>query len=255
MSTFDAIWEAPVQHIETDAEEVELIEAAKGGDETATLRLLASYMPQLRRAVGHYTRALSLDDARQSALLGFMSAIKAHDVSKSTRLTSILRHHLDAALSEDADQANGSGFTVPGRTLDRWRGIVAAAGGDFSAAAKLAPSHAMTEETFWTVFSALYRSNSLQALNVGDGSEPVSLVAPREIADAEDRVLVDLAFSSVDAIETLVISLAYGFGDEDPVPDAEIGHRHGFSRLKTLRTRQRALTKMRSALGVDALVA
>ncbi|OZV74741.1 hypothetical protein CA850_29630 [Micromonospora echinospora] len=244
------MWDAPVEHIATAAEEVELIAAAGAGDEDALLRLFASYVPHLCQAVGAYTKVLPLDDARQAAFLGLVSAVRAFDPAQSDRLVSVIRQHAHAELSAAA-QAAGTGFTVPSRTVERFFGILAKAGNDVAEAAKIAPAYEMTADTFYSVLGAVTAGASLEtALEARGDAVFGNVVAPREIADAEDRVLVELAFRAVDDFERDVCRLAYGFSDFDPVPDAEIGHRLGkFSRLKIQRTRTRALGKMRSALG------
>lgn len=255
MSAFEALWDAPVAYIDTDAEEAALIQEAQAGSEPAKLRLLASYMPRLRSAVARYTRTLSLDDARSAALMGFLEALAGHDVGVSPRLASNLQYRLADAFNKEVAQVN-AGVTVPYRTLQRWYGVVAEAGGDYAEAARIAPRFAMTEETFWAVFSALFQGASLNAVieSHGDASQVSvgALAALRDVSDAEDRVLVDHAFKAIGAEETVVVSYAYGFADYGtPQPDAEIGFRTGHSRLWAHRTRHRALGKMREALGVE----
>lgn len=250
MSRFDLIWTASAEYIATDAEEVALIAAAKDGNDAAFLRLFSSYVPHLRRALAPYVRVLPLDDARQAAWLGLMSAVRAFDPAQSSRLTSIIRQHADAELSAAAQEAGG-GFTVPTRTVERFFGILARAEGNVPEAAKLAPTYAMTTETFFAVLAAVQAAGSLEEALTAYGDDALGdVAAPREIADAEDRILTDLAFRAVNDFERDVCRLAYGFADFDPQHDAEIGHRlGGFGRLKVQRTRVRALGKMRAALG------
>ncbi|MFD6638356.1 hypothetical protein ACFWDN_21345 [Micromonospora chalcea] len=250
MSNFDQLWTATVEPIATDAEELTLIEAAKAGDQGALLRLFAAYVPHLRRALAAYSRVLPLDDARQAAWLGLTAAVRAFVPERSGRLRSIIRHYADAELSAAAQEA-GAGFAVPTRTLERFFGILAKAGGDVAEAAKLAPAHEMKTATFFEVLEAVNAGASLDEAVAAYGDDTLGAVmAPREIADAEDRILCDLAFSAVNDFERDVCRLAYGFADFDPQPDAEIGHRlGGFSRLKIQRTRTKALGKMAAALG------
>ncbi|MFG3715835.1 hypothetical protein [Micromonospora sp. NPDC047730] len=253
MSTFAQLWTVHTEPIPAD-DEAAVIAAAQTGDEAATLRLFAAYQPALRAAVRHTTR-LDRDDARQAATLGFLEAVRAFDPDRHEggRLAGVLRHHVADALSEASSDALG-GFTVPGRTLRRYFGILKRADGDPVEAARIAPEFEMTAETFWAVWAGVTANDSLEEAIAAHGAVCVApvgdLAEPRGVADAEDRVLAELAFRSVDDFERDVCRLAYGFADFDPQPDAEIGHRlGGFGRLKIQRTRTRALGKMASALG------
>ncbi|RLK22671.1 DNA-directed RNA polymerase specialized sigma subunit [Micromonospora sp. M71_S20] len=259
MSAFAQLWTVTTTPLDVE-EEPAVIAAAQAGDEAATLRLFAAYQPALRAAVkqsmvglgGRMTR----DDAQQAATLGFLEALRVYrpDAETGGRLAAFLRHRLADEMTLAASDMTG-GFSVPSRTLRRFFGIMARADRDPVEAARIAPDFEMSEETFWLIWTAVRAESSLEeaveihgdadrAAPVGDASEP------RGVADAEDRVLCDLAFRAVDDFERDVCRLAYGFADFDPQPDAEIGHRlGGFSRLKVQRTRTRALGKMRSALG------
>lgn len=255
MSIFARIWDLPAVAIADPSEEAATIKAAQSGDEAAILALFSAYAPALRGAVSHYlTASLPLDDARQAAALGLLEAIHMHDASLSDRLAGMIRTRVHDALSEAVSAATG-GFTVPARTLRRFFGILKRADGDIGEAAKLAPEFEMSVDTFYSVLAAVKADESLDLeIETNGGADAISvmaeIVAPREITDAEDRVLVEVAFRAVDGLETQVCSLAYGFADYDPQPDAEVGFRLGFSRLKAQRTRSRALSKMRKALCV-----
>ncbi|MEU4568638.1 hypothetical protein [Micromonospora sp. NPDC023956] len=255
MSAFTNIWDVKAVSIEDAAEEAALIGAAQAGDEAATMRLFAAYVAAIRSAVSRYSTSLPVEDARQAAFLGFLEVIRTHDAERSERLAGKLRVRVHDALSEAASAASG-GFTVPARTLRRFFGILSRAEGDIVQAAALAPSFEMSEDTFWDVLAAVKADESLDLeVEMNGGADAVSIAdeiaAPREIVDAEDRVLVELAFRAVDDFERQVCRMAYGFTDYDnEVPDAEIGHRlGGFGRLKIQRARTRALGKMREALG------
>ncbi|MDG4801748.1 hypothetical protein [Micromonospora sp. WMMD980] len=253
MSAFNALWTVPAVRL-TVAEEVAAIAAAKKGDSEAQLRLFTAYVPALNSAAAQYAALLSLDDARQTALLGFLEVIAAHDPEKSDRLAGKMRVRLHDAMTEAASDAS-NGFTVPARTLRRFFNVMKAANGDVAEAARIAPTFELATDRFYDVLAAVRADESLDLeveINGGDAATTVvgEVTGPREIADAEDRVLVDLAFRAVNDFEADVCRLAYGFAEYDTVPDAEIGHRlGGFGRLKIQRTRTRALDKMRVALG------
>ncbi|GAB1641795.1 hypothetical protein [Krasilnikovia sp. MM14-A1259] len=249
MSSFAHLWNAAAEPIADATEEAATIKAAQTDDEEATIRLFVAYVPALRSALAHYVPAMPLDDARQAATLGFLMAIREHETARSERLAGLVRMRVHDALSE-AISAAGGGFTVPARTLRRFFGILRAADGDAAEAARLAPAHQMTTETFYDVLAAVKADESLDLEMELRGADAAlqEIVTPREITDVEDRILVEAAFRAVDDQERMICRLAYGFADYNPVPDAEIGHRIGYSRLKVQRTRSRALGKMRQML-------
>ncbi|TDC35707.1 hypothetical protein [Micromonospora sp. KC213] len=257
MSAFTQLWTVRTSPIPAD-EEAGVIAAAQTGDEAATLRLFAAYQPALRAAVRTANGRIPLDDARQAASLGFLEAVQAFDPAQHAggRLAGILREHVRNALMGALAETIG-GFAVPARSLSRYFGILRQADGDPVVAALLAPAYAMAEETFWAIWAGLTANNSLDEAIAAHGAEYVSpigdLAEDRGVADAEDRVLVDLAFSAVTDFERDVCRLKYGFTDVshgDELSDDAVGYHLGVSRLKALRTRKRALASMASALGV-----
>lgn len=252
MSAFDLLWSAPAVPI---ADEVDVIAAAKTGDEAATLALFAAYVPAVRRIVARFTSALPLDDARQTAFLGFLDAVEAFNVDRSDRLASILREKVYEALSDAAGDAVG-GFAVPSRTLKRYFGILRRHGGDPEAAALAAPSYEMAEATFRAVHHAVNADDSLDAeIEMSGGVDQLTEVTatglPREFADVEDAVLVAAAFRSIDDFSADVCRLKYGFTTGDEMTDDAVGYHLGVSRLKAHRTRATALRTMADALGAS----
>lgn len=251
MSAFDAIWDAPVQPIETDADEINLIKAAQHGDDDATLRLLAAYVPHLRKAVRLVGRLVPLEDARQAALLGFMTALQKFDPARAGRLAACLPQYLTEAVLEAARLAAYGGFAVPPRTLRRFLGILDRAGGDPAEAARIAPQYAMSTDTFQAIWAAVRANGSLEAAIEACGDSVLNqVVTLHEVYDASDDVLVALAFEAVDDLEAEVCRLYYGFTEPSPLPDAEVGYRLGMHRRKAQRLRISAIDKMRAALGV-----
>jgi RNA polymerase sigma factor (sigma-70 family) len=239
----------------TDEAEAALITAAQAGDPAAKERLIAAYGPVIRAAVRRYgqssvdsglTERRSLDDLQQAALLGALEAIAAHDVEVYPRLGQRMVHHLNRVLAEE----NTTAFAVPGRTLTRFYGIMRAADGDPVAAEEIAPEFKMSRATF-RVLRQLVDARSLDEQTGDeapalDGARP--LYAPEPVTDADDRVLVDLAFAAMADDEARVCELHYGFTEYEPVPDAEIAHRLGTSRPTVQRIRARGLDKARRAL-------
>jgi DNA-directed RNA polymerase specialized sigma subunit len=241
--------------------EAEALAAAKNGEEGGTVALVYAYAPALRKLAARNALTLGVDEARSVAVAGLIEAVHAYDPARGERLAGILPGLLGDHMAERL--ATEHVVSVPARTLKRFFGILRRADGDVNAAAELAPSYEMTRETFLAVLDAV-RGESLDAITAtrtehsGPGSAADAEVeahspwgGPDAYADAEDRVLCEVAFRAVDAQEKEVVGLAYGFLDYDPVPDAEIGERLGFSRAKAQRTRSGALGKMREALAVS----
>jgi DNA-directed RNA polymerase specialized sigma subunit len=255
--------------------ERELIRRAKDHDEEAVIGLLYAYGPLLRKSVGRYRYAggvwaenqssssASQEDLRSGAVLALLEAVEAFDFERWDRLAAILPQ---ITADELATALVGPvAFSVPSRTLKRFYSILRAAKGNVYEAAALAPSLKMTTDTFLAVHQAVRKADSLDAFvtngsgQTGDSSAEVIGAAYNNdnagpvwdgaYADVEDAILVETAFQVVDTLEKDVIRLAYGFSDYDPVPDAEIGERLGFSRPKVQRVRASGLAKMRVAIG------
>ncbi|UIW13459.1 DNA binding protein [Arthrobacter phage Amyev] len=248
--------------------EREAIAAAKAGDSEATVRLMYAYAPALRSAAGKFSNAGGGHDAVQTAdrediqaaiTTAFFEAVKAFDPETQTRLGA----SLNAALrpSELTGVLSGPvAFTVPHRTLSRFYSILRKADGNPFEAVKIARDHHMSPEVFLAVLSAVRNVESYDAadssedegrlgdlLSKADEAQPLWDASTVE----EDAELVKAAFAAVNDLEKTVCEMTYGFTDYDPIPDAEIGHRLGFSRAKAQRTRSSALAKMREALAVE----
>jgi DNA-directed RNA polymerase specialized sigma subunit len=256
-----------------EADEVAAIEAAQLGDESATLALMEAYGPALRAAVSRFSGLVEGDapidpeDARMTAVSGFMEALHAHDPAKGSRLAGTVAQYVNEALTE-ATKTTRPALSVPKRTLSRFFGILREAEGDVAAARDLAPSREMTHATFDQILAAA-RPGSIEALRdpSGAGTELRDLVAqpvftPSPVVDVEDRILADAALRACDDDEHRVVSLQYGFSpvvefvdgqrvQVDRLPsDREIGDIIGMTRPTVQRRGKSALTKMRKALGV-----
>jgi DNA-directed RNA polymerase specialized sigma subunit len=249
------------------------IELAQHGDQAAQTKLLLAYAPALRNGVQWFARALpstpqraDLEDVRSQAILGFLEAIKAFSLNSHDRLAAIAPQYIRNAVAVSASSATS--FTVPERTLKRFFGILREAEGNAARAADLAPSFEMKRDTFLAVLSAVRNVTSYDGLSSGGTANGASVhgwgdgentkephafpIWDANEAAVVDRILVEMAFTAVDELEAQVMLLAYGFTDYEPIPDAEVGHRLGFSRAKAQRTRTAALEKMRHSLGVAA---
>lgn len=245
----------------TEPEEVALIESAQAGDEAAYLRLLEAYGPALRSAVGSASKIIDAEEAQATALVAFAEILSSHDARNpdyedgrlAPRLTPHLKDSLGLAVS------GSYAFRVPKRSLTRYLGILKEAEGDVAAARDLAPSRAMSVETFDAIHAAagtaslderLEGAFASEAGHAEPGMNETPLFSPTPIVDIEDRMLVKAAFRAVDDDSARIVELAYGFTEYDPVPDAEIAHRLGLTRPTVQRRRGKALDSMRKALGV-----
>lgn len=239
-------------HLSQD-EERETIHAAQQGDEVAKVKLLYAYAPALRNAVARYREVLGADDARSAAVLALLAEVQSFDAEKYDRLAAVIAPALTNELGELV--AVSAAVTVPHRTRTRFFGILRRADNDVHAAALLAPRYEMSRETFYAVLEAI-NAESLDA-PAGEREEfggyerpAVPMWNPEDAyADAEDRILVEMAFGAVDDQETDICRMSYGFTSYNPVPDGQIAADLMMTRPTVQRRRAGALSKMRDALG------
>lgn len=282
MFTYDSIWNGPAFTFETSAEERAAILAAKEGDEQATLSLLVAYRPLMKAVIAEFTPVqeprknfteADWDDYRQAAIMGILSAIRAWNPDIHSSLAGIARQHVLDAVENEGGAAVSS-VTVPERTMKRFLAIAKKAEYDLATGMELAPKYEMRPSTFRAIWDGVW-ADAVSTLAAADDEEGPRTYATgavgavvreydadnipalsiwgadrNEFVDAEDHILVRMAFDAVDETETEICRMAYGFGEYyDPLPDAEIAHRIGLSRQKTQRTRTKALAKMRDAIG------
>lgn len=249
--------DSPVGARLTLADEVAAIADVKGGGSDGIVALVYAYAPALRGAVSRYRESLG-EDARAVAVAALVEA--CHAVTPGTPLAGVLPEYLTNALMTATGET--SSVVVPTRTLKRFLSIVRRADGDLAAAADLAPEFSMNRETFLAVAAATWGWESLESVGLRRGDDD-SAVEPEasplwddrgEFALAEDRLMVEIAFASVDDEERKVTRAAYGFAAYKPLSDGEIAEEMPFlgSRAKVQRTRTRALSKLRDSLGLVA---
>lgn len=245
-------------------EELALIERAQSGDEDAYVALLRQYAHGLRNLMKtEHSRAGGLvdaDETRANVLLAFAEALAECD--GTTRIAAKLRvkvydvateHHLVGALS------------VPTRTRQRYMQALREAGPDGDAEATAAEL-GMSREAFLAVRDAIgarsiedMHATRMARMNeehsttyfTSPEQEATGITPERSYASVEQRATVERAFAAVDELTGDIIRDAYGFTEYDPIPDAEIAHRRGFSRSKVQRIRTEGIVTMRRALGVD----
>ncbi|WWV91889.1 hypothetical protein GMYAFLOJ_CDS0059 [Microbacterium phage phiMiGM15] len=229
-------------------EETALIARAQAGDFDAYNALLVQYAHGLRamaeqeyaRAAGHVDH----DETRANVLLAFAEAL--HECQEGDRVA----FRLPKATLRVADSHHlVGGFTIAERTRQRYMQARREAGPDGDAEAK-ARELGMTRETFLSVRDALDASSFDGILEEQGDSGMQAIGLERGYSTVEQRADVAKAFAAVDVITGDVIRDAYGFTEYDPIPDAEIAHRRGFSRSKVQRIRSEGLATMRKALNV-----
>lgn len=236
-------------------EEREKIHAAKAGDQAATIALLYAYAPALRNAVARYSETLGAEEARSAAVVGFLDALASFDPERYDRLAAVIAPMLTNELAEAV--ALSAAVSVPSRTRTRFFGILRRADNDAHRAALLAPQYAMSRETFYAVLEALHVESVDEDRRHDDGESGPGMADralpiwnPEDVyADAEDRILVEMAFTATDDLETDICRMSYGFTSYNPIPDGQIAHDLGMARPTVQRRRAGALSKMRDALG------
>lgn len=244
----------------TLADEVAAIEAVKAGDDDAFTALVEAYAPRLRAAVGGARFSILDTEERQAvALAAFLEAV--HETKPGERVASIVKFKMTNVFTA-ATAAAREGFTVPAGTAARFFNILNAAGGDHDAAAALAPSRGMSVETFWSIREAVGAMESVEARveettrSSGNRHTPdpsatplATFEEPVDTAAAVEKALLSTqARDALDPLERQVVDLAFGFAEGEPVPDSETARRLGMNRASVWKVRQRALTKMQSAL-------
>lgn len=242
------IFDRGAEHRLSQDEERETIHAAKAGDEAATVALLYAYAPALRNGVACYVDALGAEDARSLAVSGLLEALNDFDPDAGARLAGIAHVRITKSLSSAA--MADAWFRIPDRMLQRFYGILRRADGDINVALGLAPQFSMARETFREILQLL---RFTEGLTSGDGTAPGNMDEARslweQIEDAEDRILVEMAFAAVDDLEEDICRKFYGFTSYNPVPDGQIAADLGMTRPTVQRRRAGALSKMRDALG------
>lgn len=249
---------ADVEAFEIEAER-ELIAAAQRGDSAAATALLEAYAPALRSGVSGFTRTIAqtpipvdVDDLHQAAMLALYEQILAFDLEKPGRLARVVKATVRRALADE--QAAAAMIPVPTITLRRFLGALRSAGGNVSTARTIAAEHDLRPETFDRVLDAVRNTISLEGYTTIREAEIDEIEATSIFADepiSEDvYLLADRALGAMDARQTEVVRMSYGFDEADPLPDAEIAHRLGSSRPTVQRVRARALDVAREALGV-----
>lgn len=268
MSTFDATLTAVFLHgaehrLELEDERATIAEAQYGSEE-ATLRLIYAYAPVLRNHVARHTTRIGAEEARSAAIAGLLEAIHAFDLGKfEGRLAGLASQHVAAALRE----VSSSAMPVEGRTLRRYRAILAAADGSFHEALGKVGDHGMTRETFVAVHEALYASSLSEEPLALDRASLVWVPADSAaLTDADDAELLSLAWTAVGGAEADVIRHAYGFEDGEPHSDGEVaqmiserdlgeeavaGGQYVMSRAKAQRIRTRGVDAMRTRVAGD----
>ncbi|AWY06676.1 RNA polymerase sigma factor [Microbacterium phage Zeta1847] len=242
------------------ATELDLIARARDGEEAAHNALLRAYIPAIRGAVSAQYKRLrethDLGEVRSLVLLAFVEAIETTDDGK--RLAGNIKARVMHAVHNDA--LPPSAVSVPARTYSRFVQIIDAAEGNLAKAEELAPGMGMTVEVFraireargvWRSLEAETEARETSASFAGahDGDMAATSIGEEPgYASVELVDLVNRALGALDPDSYRIVRLAYGFADYEPLPDAEVGHRLGFTRSKVQRLRMASLETMHDAV-------
>lgn len=248
------------------ATELDAIRAAKYGEGEERVNALATlwdaYQPAARAAVAMFRGQIDEEDAMQAAYVAFLEAIEASEGDK--RLAFTIQQYLRGGLSEAVTQEWD--WAIPSRTLKRFFSILRRADGDVAEGARIAPTYAMTSETFTHIATLWLSTDSLRGSEREDTSEPnysgvlVGAESRDEFALADDVMLARFARDSLaDPLERQIVDLTYGFVPVEyegalipaPVRDDVIGALIGKSGRTVRRRRTDALRTMRAAIGLD----
>jgi DNA-directed RNA polymerase specialized sigma subunit len=234
-------------------EESALVAQVRAGSSEAFARLAQQYAPRLRAAAARARCSIEdREERQQAALTAFHSAVLA--TAPGQRVATVITLTMTAAMHRTASESR-RGLSVPHGTARRYFAILGDAHGDLDSARALAPTSGMSAEVFESVRAAVRGDLSIEAMTAAGGSDAVddrttgARSAP-EGGGVETMLLARDALAAVDGVERTVTLLAYGFAEEEPVPDAEIAHRLGINRSSAWKIKQRALTRMRDRLGV-----
>ncbi|QWY81869.1 DNA binding protein [Microbacterium phage Honk] len=241
--------------------EVELIACAKDGDEAAYERLIANYIPGLRALAASELqrsgRLVDVDEVRANVLLAFVEAVHAARPGErvAPQLAPAAKHAAD-----DFEHNLVAALSVPGRTQRRYFQAIREAKRNGTNPVDEAAALGLAPESFYAVkaalgFDSIERLQELNAPGVFDGigvHEPAMspIHVEQGYANAETRHMARAALAALndDPVAAVIVREAYGFTGYEPVPDAEVAHRHGLTRPTVQRKRIKALDTMHEAI-------
>lgn len=221
-----------------------LIEKAREGDETATWDLLYQYRGALQaaaRRVRTSARGLTpeqIEDLESNLIVTAIEVIKEKfDPARYERLSFVLPKYLQETATQTI-----SALTIPRSVLGRWFKILRLADNDMDQAARIAPDHGLSVNSFRAIANALRCSDSDW---LAEHFDPFK-ISP----DVETQRLAYIALGVLSPTQRTVVEYAYGFRG-DPSPDAEIGDILMMPRRTAQTHRRNALIAMRAALHAE----
>jgi RNA polymerase primary sigma factor len=241
------------------ADEQFVVLAALDGDEAAWASLMRAYIPAIQAVVARHSQsALENEDIRQTAMEGFVGAVREYDADKATRVAGLVKFKVSEALSK----RHGQSFvaTVPRRTRERVTQILRVAEGDAVLAEELAPEYGMSRRTFREAYQGFQAI--VPPLHGQDGHPKtytgamVQELANRplvaEPTTVEDAELVDAAMSAdLTERERAVVVLSFGLTGRNPMTDGQIGEAVGVSRSRAAHIKADAVAKMRAHVNAE----
>jgi RNA polymerase sigma-B factor len=235
-------------------EEKRLFGANRSGDARAREQLVERFLPLAQSIARRYgRRGEPLDDLQQVAALALVKAIDSFDADRGTAFSSYAVPSIAGALKRYYRDA---GWSVrPPRDVQdvainvrRLEDELHTPSGAPPTAAQIAEQLGLPVEAVLEAREA-YHARFCESLDKprssGDGEDAEPLgntigVSSEELAQADDRVMVETLLHTLDARERMVVRLYY----HEDLTQAEIGQRLGYSQMHVSRMLRSAVNKL-----------
>jgi RNA polymerase sigma-B factor len=240
-----------------DVDFVALIEAYRGGDESARDQLVERYMPLVRSLAARYAgRGEPQEDLVQVGSIGLLLSIERFDVERGVQFTTyavptivgeIQRHFRDRAWAVHVPRRMKELSVRLTRAIESRTAEL----GRAPTIAELAEATGAEEDDVVEALqtSEAYSTRSLSQPLGHEGSDDETMQDLLGVQDAgyeevEDNVLVEAGLSALDERERRIVELRFFEG----LTQSEIAARVGISQMHVSRLLRRALHTMRGRL-------
>jgi RNA polymerase sigma factor (sigma-70 family) len=248
-----------------EAEELELIIAARAGDRAATAQLVEAFLPAIGSVAALYRHSAQVDrvELLQEGVVGFLRAVQRYDPARGVRLWGYavwwVRQAMQHLVSELTLPVVLSDRAL--RQLARVRNAHAAylqGHGQEPSPAELAQAAQLSPEQVASLAATAQPARSLQSdeesaeRTLGPfGDLIVDPLAEGEYEHVLDKIEVDQLRSLLGSLsdrERMVLRARYGL-DDDEQSLRQVAGRLGLSAERVRQIEHRALGKLRSTLG------
>jgi RNA polymerase sigma-B factor len=240
-----------------DVDFVALIEAYRGGDESARDQLVDRYMPLVRSLAARYAgRGEPQEDLVQVGSIGLLLSIERFDTERGVQFTTyavptivgeIQRHFRDRAWALHVPRRMKELSVRLGRAIES----LTAELGRAPTISELAQSTGAEEDEVVEALqtSEAYSTRSLSQPLGHDGPDDDTMqdvlgVQDEGFAEVEDNALVEAGLGALDERERRIVELRFF----DGLTQSEIAARIGISQMHVSRLLRRALHTMRGRL-------